>query len=428
MQVAESAARVREPERERGDTEPCIEARRGLECATMKDLDHLRGALDRVDRQLVEALSERLDTVAQIARLKAEGLPFLRDHDREAELLARVEGWARELGLDQFRTQEIFREIIAMSLKSQEEELLKRDRVERSVKAATLVAYQGEPGSYSHLAARKYFASRADSMGFVGHASFESALRAAERGEAGYAFLPIENTTGGSINQTYDLLRQTELRIVGEEILHVRHCLLALEGTELTDLRRILSHPQALVQCARFIASLEGVEPVAAADTAAAAQTVSRGGDSSQAAIASEEAADLYRLTVLARGIADQVENWTRFVVISGLEIELDPRIPSKTSLVFTTAHRQGALAHCLNVLADHGVNLTKLESRPVPRRPWEYMFYVDLEGSIQAEPTSLAVAELRRECPYLRVLGSYPARTTADGAVDRMNPARPGR
>jgi chorismate mutase/prephenate dehydratase len=394
----------------------------------MKDLDQLRGALDRVDRQLVESLSERLDTVAQIARLKAEGLPFLRDHDREAELLARIEGWARELGMDQFRTQEIFREIIAMSLKSQEEELLKRGRVERSTKAAALVAYQGEPGSYSHIAARKYFASRADSMDFVGHVSFEVALRAAERGDAGYAFLPIENTTAGSINQTYDLLRQTELRIVGEEILHVRHCLLGTEGAAVGSLRRILSHPQALVQCARFIGSLDGVEPVATADTAAAAQVVGRAGDPTQAAIASEEAAELYGLSVLERDIADQVENWTRFVVISGLEIELDPRIPSKTSLVFTTAHHQGALAHCLDVLAGHGVNLTKLESRPVPRRPWEYMFYLDLEGSIGAESTSLAVAELRRECPYLRVLGSYPARTTADGAVDRMDPTPSGR
>jgi chorismate mutase/prephenate dehydratase len=393
----------------------------------MKDLDQLRGALDRVDRGLVEALSERLETVAQIARLKAEGLPFLRDHDREAELLARIEGWARELGLDQFRTQEIFREIIAMSLKSQEEELLKRDRVERSAKAASQVAYQGEPGSYSHIAARKYFASRADSMDFVGHGSFELALRAAERGDAAYAFLPIENTTAGSINQTYDLLRQTELRVVGEEILHVRHCLLGLEGAAVEGLRRILSHPQALLQCARFIASLDRVEPIAAADTAAAAHAVSRAGDPTRAAIASEEAAELYGLSVLERGIADQVENWTRFVVISGLDIELDPRIPSKTSLVFTTAHHQGALANCLNVLAEHGVNLTKLESRPVPRRPWEYMFYLDLEGSIQDESTSLAVAELRRECPYLRVLGSYPARTTADGAVDRMDPARPG-
>ncbi len=387
----------------------------------MSDLRELRDRLDRVDRRLVEALRERLETVAGIARLKMEGLPFLRDHDREAELLARIEGWARELGLDQFRTQEIFREIIAMSLKAQEEELLKRERVERTAKSANRVAFQGEQGSYSHIAARKYFATRSVQIDFVGLTTFEAALQMAERGEAGYAFLPIENTTAGSINQTYDLLRHTELRIVGEEVLHVRHCLLGVEGAEVGGLRRVLSHPQALAQCARFLASLEHVEQVAVEDTAAAARQVREAADPALAAIASEEAGELYGLDVLAREIADQDENWTRFVVISGLEIELDPRIAAKTSLVFTTRHHQGALAHCLIVLAEHGVNLTKLESRPVPRRPWEYMFYVDIEGSVGSEPISLAVAELRRECPYLRVLGSYPARTTAAGAVDRM-------
>jgi chorismate mutase/prephenate dehydratase len=144
--------------------------------------------------------------------------------------------------------------------------------------------------------------------------------------------------------------------------------------------------------------------------------------DLSQAAIASAEAGEIYGLKVLRDSIADQEENWTRFVVISGLEIELDQRIPAKTSLVFTTPHREGALAHCLHLLAKHGVNLTKLESRPVPRRPWEYLFYADIEGSVASDGAAMAIAELRRECPYLRVLGSYPARTTAAGAVDRYS------
>jgi chorismate mutase/prephenate dehydratase len=244
----------------------------------------------------------------------------------------------------------------------------------------------------------------------------------AESGEVGYAFLPVENTTAGSINQTYDLLRQTALAIVGEEVLHVHHRLLGLAGAEVEKLRRVLSHPQALAQCSRFLGSLVDVELVAFVDTAAAAREVSRSDDLSQAAIASAEAGEIYGLTVLHDGIADQEENWTRFVVISGLEIELDPRIPAKTSLVFTTPHREGALAHCLHLLAKHGVNLTKLESRPVPRRPWEYLFYVDIEGSVATDNTAMAIAELRRECPYLRVLGSYPARTTPAGAVDRYS------
>ena len=386
----------------------------------MDNLGTLRSRLDTVDRKLLEVLRERLETVADIAQVKAEGLPFLRDHERETELLARVEGWARELGLDGFRTHEIFREIIAMSLKAQEEALLKREQVERSTRGARRVAFQGVEGSYSQIAAHKYFSVRSATMEFVGRRSFAEALAMAESGDVGYAFLPIENTTAGSINQTYDLLRQTDLRIVGEEILHVRHCLLGLEGADPAGLRRVLSHPQALTQCSRFLAGLEGIELVAFEDTAAAAREVQRGADPTQAAIASFEAAEIYGLAVLREGIADQEENWTRFVVISGLDIELDPRIPSKTSLVLTTPHREGALAHCLHLLAAHGLNLTKLESRPVPSRPWEYLFYVDIEGALASEAAALAIAELRRECPYLRVLGSYPARTTADGAVDR--------
>jgi len=286
----------------------------------MNDLEKLRGKLDEVDRRLLEVLGERLQTVAEIARVKAKGLSFLRDHDRESELLARIDGWARELGLDEFRTHE---------LKAQEEALLKREQVERSTRGALRVAFQGIEGSYSQLAARKYFAVRADGMEFVGTDTFAEALAMAESGEVGYAFLPVENTTAGSINQTYDLLRQTALAIVGEEVLHVRHRLLGLADAKEENLRRVLTHPQALTQCSQFLASLEDVELVAFVDTAAAAREVSASGDPRQAAIASAEAGEIYGLTVLRDGIADQEENWTRFVVISGLEIELDPRIPA---------------------------------------------------------------------------------------------------
>jgi chorismate mutase/prephenate dehydratase len=384
-------------------------------------LEEMRSNLDRIDRRLVETLEERLRAVAEIARLKAEGLPFLRDHEREARLLGRVEDWARELGIDEFRTQEIFREVIAMSLKAQEEALLKREQAQRSARTAHRVSFQGTFGAYSHIAARKYFANRATQIEFVGFPTFAEALEEAENGAAGYAFLPIENTTAGSINETYDLLQRTELRIVGEEILQVRHCLAATEVVEVSAVRRVLSHPQALQQCSAFLRTLEGAEAVAFEDTAAAARAVREAGDALQAAIASEEAAELAGLEIIARNIANQTENWTRFVVISGIDMELDPRIAAKTSLVFTTKHHHGALARCLEILADHDLNLSKLESRPVPRRPWEYLFYVDFEGALSSEPAALAVAELRRDCPYFKVLGSYPARTTAAGAVDRV-------
>ena len=310
----------------------------------MDALEVLRQRIDETDRQLLETLAERLRHVAEVGRLKTQGLAFLRDHDREARLLSRVESQARELGLDPFRATEIFREIIAMSVKVQEEVLLDRRAAERSLGNAHRVAFPGAAGSSSHRAARKYFGDRAADMTFTGVPTFAEALARAESGEAGYAFLPIENTAAGSINETYDLLRRTDLRITGEEILEVG-----------------------------------------------------------------------------ARGAAEHEEGWTRFVVVSAIPIVLDPRIPSKTSLVFSTPHRRGALAHCLNVLDAHGLNLTKLESRPVPRHPWEYVFYVDFEGADTEDAPSRAIAALQRECPYVKVLGSYPARTTEKGRVDRL-------
>jgi chorismate mutase / prephenate dehydratase len=385
-------------------------------------LKALRERLDAADREIVERFKERLDLVAEVAQLKAEGAPFLRDHEREAEVVERAETRARELGLDPTRVRDIFRDLLAMSVRVQEEVLLRRHSAERKERNAHRVAYQGGPDSYSHLAAQKLFAHRAAEMEFVGFPSFAAALRGAESGEAGFAFLPIENTTAGSINETYDLLRHTELSIVGEEVWDVRHCLVALAACDPASLRRILSHPQALAQCARFLASLPEAEPVAYVDTAEAARKVRVDGDPSQGAIASEEAARHSGLAVIARDIADQPENWTRFVLVSTPAAPPDPRVPAKTSLVLTTPHRHGALAHCLDVLADRGLNLTKLESRPVPRRPWEYMFYLDFEGSLADEAAADAVAALRGFCPDLRILGSYPARTTELGRVDRFD------
>jgi chorismate mutase/prephenate dehydratase len=281
------------------------------------------------------------------------------------------------------------------------------------------VAFQGAEGAYSHIAARRYFSGAAGPVTFAGFPTFARALREAESGDAGFAFLPIENTTAGSINETYDLLRHTALNIVGEEILQVRHCLLGLPEATAGSVKRILSHPQALAQCGGFLQGLPHAEPVAFVDTALAARRVAEERDPTQAAIASEEAGTLHGLVVLARDVADQEENWTRFVIVSSLDVEADPRLPSKTSLVLALPHRPGALAHCLKVLADHGLNLTKLESRPVPRHPWEYLFYLDFEGSVRDESASDAIATLSRECPYLKILGSYPSRTAPRGPAD---------
>ncbi len=279
------------------------------------------------------------------------------------------------------------------------------------------VAFQGVPYSYSWLAARKYLASLDVEGLLVGHRSFGEAVGALKRGGADRAFLPIENTTAGSINQVYDLLLRHRIFIVGEETWKVDHCLAGPASVPHASIRRILSHPQGLEQCSLFLQSLPGAEPVFRFDTAEALKEVAEAHDATQAAIGPPEAAAAYGLVVLKRGIANQEENFTRFVALARQAARFGPDVPCKTSLVLTTRHERGALLKCLAVLADNGLSMTKLQSRPRPRRPWEYMFFVDFEGNLAEERVRRAMDALKSAALTLKILGSYPAKAT---------PARP--
>jgi chorismate mutase/prephenate dehydratase len=248
-------------------------------------------------------------------------------------------------------------------------------------------------------------------------------LEAVHAGELDYAVLPIENTTSGSVAAAYDLLSRMDLALVGEEIQEVDHCLLALEDVPLSRIRRIYSHPVALGQCGRFLGSLRDCHVEAFTDTAMAARRIRDEQDLSQAAIASEEAAALYGLAILKRGIQDQPENYTRMVIVARETAVFDRAIPCKTSLMFATRHEEGALLRCLSVLADRHLSMTKLESRPRPRNPWEYVFYVDFEGNLADPNVSEAVRAMAARASFLRVFGSYPART---GAEARQADPRP--
>jgi chorismate mutase/prephenate dehydratase len=378
-----------------------------------QELDEIRQRLDDVDGALVDALARRHALVLEVARLKAGGDQHLRDLPREEELLARLEARARGAGLDAFYVTRVFREILGQSLRVQEAAL--GAAVSAEGEPAPRVGYQGTEGAYSHLAALRHFGARGGAR-CIGFDSFEEMLEALRAGQLEFAMLPIENTISGSVDAAYDLLSRMDLALVGEEIQEVDHCLLALEDVPLARIRRIYSHPVALAQCGRFLATLADCHVEAFTDTAMAARRVRDEQDLSQAAIASEEAGRLYGLSVLKRGIADQRENYTRMLLVAARAVVHDARIPCKTSLILATRHEHGALARCLDVLAEHGLNLTRLESRPRPGNPWEYLFYLDFEGNV-ADP---AVAEALRRCAahtrFLKVLGSYPARTTAAG------------
>jgi chorismate mutase/prephenate dehydratase len=381
----------------------------------MKALQQLREQLSTVDRRIVGDLAERRKVVTEIGRLKRESGSFLRDLSREEELLASVVDEGRQLGLDGYFVTQVFREILEYSLRIQRDALVYEQNPALAGERLLVVGFQGSEGAYSHLAGKKYFASEGDRVLFRGYSTFRELLEAVEDGAVASAVLPIENTTAGSINESYDLLSQMELSIVGEEVFAVEHCLFALEEVPLSRIRRIFSHPQALAQCSDFLAILTHCTAESFLDTAMAVRKVKEDEDLSQAAIASEEAGRLSGLKLLRRNLGNRRDNYTRFVIVSRERIAYDERIPCKTSLVFATLHEPGALVRCLNVLQTHGLNMTKLESRPRPSVPFDYLFYVDFEGNIANPGVRDAVEEITREASYLKCLGSYPARTTSE-------------
>jgi arogenate/prephenate dehydratase len=264
------------------------------------------------------------------------------------------------------------------------------------------IAYQGEPGAFSEAAARRV---DPDAQ-LVPCRSFEEVFDAVEAGPAGYGVVPIENSIGGSIHRNYDLLLTHELPIVAEVELPVVHHLLALPGATLDGLRRVYSHPQGLAQCERFLRTLSHIEIIATYDTAGSAKMVADAGLRDAGAIASARAGEVFGLASLASSVQDFDDNITRFLVIG--RRPLRNAVADKTTIVFTVPNEPGALFKALSVFALRGVDLTKLESRPIPGRPWEYLFYADLAAARDELICARALGHLAEFAPTLRTLGSY--------------------
>jgi prephenate dehydratase len=289
------------------------------------------------------------------------------------------------------------------------------------------IAFQGEPGAYSEAAALKWRPQGE----VVACPAFEDVFEAVEAGRATCGVLPIENSIGGTIHRNYDLLIAHELRIIGEVELPVVHALVALPGTTLEEVTQIYSHPQALAQCDRFLRSLEGVEVVATYDTAGSARLIRERGLSQAAAIASERAAEVFSMTVLRSSIQDFPDNITRFLVLGRGSAKQEAfQIPGadKTTLVFSLPNEPGSLFKALSVFALRGIDLTKLESRPIPGRPWEYLFYADLAVGLQDFRCGRALSHLGEFAPSIRVLGSYPSVKRDMAAVEPPSAGSPER
>jgi len=369
------------------------------------EISGLRQDLNEVDAGIVRLIAERHDIIDAIAAVKEQGAAGIQDADRERQVLDGVAAAAADLGVSASLVRRIFRELINDSV-AQQARLLNGDPGGRA-----RVSYQGVAHAYSDSAAQKYLAGRGLDGDLTGYRSFREAAGALLAGDADLSVLPIENTTAGSINEVYALLREHELYIVGEETLKVEHCLAAPGPVPLSALTKILSHPQGLEQCAAFLQSVPNAVPTTYFDTAEALRAVSEQGDPTVAAIGSVDAAQAYGLKVLRHDISDQPDNFTRFVVLSAAPAAVDVRIPCKTSLILVTRHEEGALLRCLEVLAASGHSMTKLESRPRPGRPWEYLFFVDIEGNVDDPRTAAALDELRTAALFIKILGSYPAK-----------------
>lgn len=367
----------------------------------MDGLERARLQIDEIDAQIVRLFERRMDAVQAVADYKrAHNLPVLQSN-REEQVLARaaalLQNPRREAAL-----RRVFETLMAVSRQAQNAQNGAETLAPAPLAADARLVYPGCEGSFSEQAARAFFGPERPAEPLD---TFEEAARAVASGRADASILPIENTTTGSVIENYDLLQKYNLCIVGEAIVRVTHNLLGAPGASIEDIRQVHSHPQALLQCQAFLGAHPIWRLIGSSNTALSARAVAENGDRGVAAIASLRAAEKYGLEVLARGIETEKQNFTRFVAVAR---QGAPGPADKASVVFTLDNRPGALAAAIACFARHGVNMSKLESRPRHERPWEYAFYADLDWDRDAGALQAALDELAECATSLRPLGLY--------------------
>ena len=373
------------------------------------DLQQIRGQLDVIDEQIVKLYEERMELCGQVAEYKIETGKKVFDPVREQEKLARV----KALTHNEFNShgiEELFEQIMSMSRKLQYQMLAEHGSAGRlpfigvddleTQKAR--VVFQGAEGAYSHAAMMKYFGDKVNSFHVE---TFRDAMSAIDEGSADFAVLPIENSTAGIVSEIYDLLVEFENYIVGEQIIKIEHCLLGVPGSCIEDIKTVYSHPQSLMQSAKFL-NTHDWQQISMQNNAFAARKVSEDKDKTQAAIASEIAGQIYGLDVLKKGVNQAGDNSTRFIIVTNQKIF--KKDAKKISICFEVPHESGSLYHMLSHFIYNNLNMTKIESRPIEDRTWEYRFFVDFEGNLADGAVKNALRGLRDEARELKILGNY--------------------
>ncbi|MBP3603192.1 MAG: prephenate dehydratase [Lachnospiraceae bacterium] len=373
------------------------------------DLLKLREQIDEIDANIVELYEKRMEVSKNVAKYKIETGKKVFDKAREEEKIRKV----KSLTHNEFNShgiEELFEQIMSISRKLQYQMIAENGgynklpfiKVDSLETEKARVVFQGAEGAYSHAAMLKYFGDKVNSFHVD---TFRDAMIAIDEGRADFAVLPIENSTAGIVSEIYDLLVEFENYIVAEQVIKIEHCLMAVPGTKMEDIKTVYSHPQSLMQSARYLNN-HAWQQVSMQNNAFAAKKVADDQDKSQAAIASETAADLYGLEVLEKGVNQSSSNSTRFIIVTNQKIFMEDA--KKVSICFEVAHESGSLYHMLSHFIYNNLNMNKIESRPIEDRNWEYRFFIDFDGNLSDSAVKNALRGLREEARNMKILGNY--------------------
>lgn len=376
----------------------------------MESIEELRKQLDEIDGQLVKLFEQRMDVCARVGAYKIKNGRKVLDRPREKEKLQDVAGRVSS-EFNKKGIRELYGQLMSMSRKLQYQQLVEAGALGRlpfigvdSLETERArVVFPGADGAYSQEATKDYFGEGCNSF-YV--RTFRDAMKAIEDGAADFAVLPIENSTVGAVDEMYDLLVEFENYIVGETIIPVVHTLAGIKGARLSDIRRVYSKGVALMQASRFLEEHAGWQQISVANTAIAARKIIEDQDPSQAAVCSAYAAKIHGLTVLKDAINDHENNSTRFIIVTNQKIFL--KNAGKISICLEIPHESGSLYQILSHFIYNDLNMTRIESRPVEGRSWEYRFFIDFEGNMADAAVKNAIRGLREESRGLRILGNY--------------------